>query len=161
MPDQPCSVTVNTSCAANSRFSLRGTHSSSSTFILSRQERLFHLLKHLDGVRSADRRKIVKKFVQTIARFQIIEQSLHRHARPRKHRRTPKHIVPTIDQSIVRHKLSPHTSIRSEVHTFSTTTPRRTDSAPSSSPLHDIAFHHSWHVLKLQVSSTHGGRAPA
>src|SRR5579883_1530381 len=97
MPDQPCSVTVNTSCSGNSRLNLRGTHSSSSAFIFLCQKCFLHAFKNLNGFLPADRWEIIKELIKSIASLKIIEQGLNRNASADKYRCAAKNIVRTLD----------------------------------------------------------------
>src|SRR5713226_9053531 len=81
-PLHPISGTVGASCPANSRFSFRGRHSSSRTFMVLGQQSLFDQFQNAFGLASADAGEISEEVLESVARIQIINESLYRHARP-------------------------------------------------------------------------------
>src|SRR5438105_3304485 len=84
-PDHPVSATVVTSCPGSRSRKARGTHSSSSTRI--GDQVLFRLLQRSDSELPGNRREVVKKLLQRVSAFQIVDQCLHRHSRAYEHGR--------------------------------------------------------------------------
>src|SRR5208337_2492560 len=84
-PAQPASATVMTSWSRNSLRRARGTHSSSNMRIGDQVG--LRLLEGSYSNLSCDGRKIVKKLIQRVAAFDVIDKRLHRNTSANKYRR--------------------------------------------------------------------------
>jgi len=78
MPDQPMHWTVETSCPTSNAPRRRGRSSSSRMRI--RDQCSASLFENGDSRLPRDRRKVVEEDFQRVARLQVVEQGLHRHA---------------------------------------------------------------------------------
>ena len=62
------------------------------------QQRLLGEFQDRDGVLTRDARKLLDEMVERVPRLEVVDQALHRYARPRKHRGAPETIGRRRDQ---------------------------------------------------------------
>jgi hypothetical protein len=67
---------------------------------------LLGLLQHTLRQLAGHRRKLIQKLRQRLARFDVLKQNPHRHARARKHRRAAQNVGIDSDESRIRHALT-------------------------------------------------------